>query len=116
MITEIKSNELTIIGSGNVTNYDSDSKLSFRIEIEKETFEVIFSFINDTTDNVKLETKVHENQIILECTNFKNPLGAGTTKAIEIAKIKNKKLFINFNVSKLTNGPQNLNYTFYLKN
>ena len=116
MITEITSGEFIVIGSGNVTNYEEDSLLSFKLDIDNEKFEIVFAFIDDDTEKVNLEAKVHNNKVTLECTNFNNPLGTGTTKAIEVAKISNKKLFVNFSVSKLIKGPRNLSYTFYLKN
>lgn len=117
MITEITSGEFIVIGSGNVTNYEENSLLSFKLDIDNEKFEIVFDFIDDNnTEEVNLKAKVHNNKVTLECTNFNNPLGTGTTKAIEVAKISNKKLFINFSVSKLIKGPRNLSYTFYLKN
>lgn len=106
-----------IIDSGSISSFDSKSNIGFKLKIENQQINIVFNFSEDVdTNKLGLKTVVDkDNGIIIECINFNNPIGAGTVKAIELATVNGKKLYINFNVSKLNNGPHLINYTFYIE-
>lgn len=114
----VSSANYDILNSGLVTTFEYDSNIFFKLNFTYLSFkfDLEFKFIDDDTNEYSIEKKIDENnKIILECKNFNNEFGIGTTKAIEIATIRNKKMYMNFSVRTLSNTQRILDYTFYIE-
>lgn len=115
---KISSDNYNVLQTGTVMSFYKDSPINLFCKFTEVDFgfEVEFSFIDTDTNEIGLEKRVEEgNKIILECKNFKNGLGTGTTNPFELATVNNKKLYINFCITKLDSAPRVLHYTFFIE-
>ena len=114
----INSDNYKILKSGTVMCFSKDSSINLICSFKEInfSFEVEFDFLDTETKEISMQKKIEENnKIILECMNFNNTLGTATTRAIDLATINNKKMYINFLVTKLDNSPRVMHYTFYIE-
>lgn len=118
MDLSINSDNYKILKSGTAMSFNKDSSINFACDFKEINFrfEIEFNFLDTETKELGIEKKIEDNnKIIFECKNFNNTLGTATTKVIDLATINNKKMYINFLVTKLDNSPRVLHYTFYIE-
>lgn len=115
MTIEKSSSNHIILDSGSAITYSSTSELSFSVKMD-DTFGFLLVLKFESTGESQHEVKqnVSGNTITLTCVNFDNSLGTGTTRPIELATFKGKKIYFNFWVYAL--GEKSLRkivYSFY---
>ncbi len=95
MQISLYSDNYKIINSGQTFLFGANA--DFRIKIVSDNnFEIpiIIKFENDNREQ-RIEQKVSENIIWLNCFNF-DDLGTGLTKPISIARIEGKEIYLMF--------------------
>lgn len=97
MEIKLHSSNYDIIDHGIVILFQEDSDLTFEIDTGKNfKFGLVLKFIdNDENDNQVVNRIVSGNKVTLECVNFMSS-GTGTTIPIEVAKVRNKRIYIAF--------------------
>ena len=92
----MSSGNYKIVDSGQVFLFREDDELRMDVDTKKDfAFTIIFKFIKDDTKEMKINTKIVENSMILTCLNFKDT-GTGFSMPVSIAKIEGKEVFLMF--------------------
>lgn len=92
----MSSGNYKIVDSGQVFLFREDDELRMDVDTKKDfAFTIIFKFIKDDTKEMKIDTKIVENSMILTCLNFKDT-GTGFSSPVSIAKIEGKEMFLIF--------------------
>jgi len=96
MQIHLSSDGYDIINSGQVFLFGEDKDLKLEIHAENDfDFFVILNFLEDTSEEYRIEDKIVENTIYLTCINFRND-GTGLTKPVSIATIEGRALYFLF--------------------
>lgn len=96
MKIKLSSSNYDIIDHGSVILYQEDSELTFDIDAENGfAFQLILKFKNDSELQQCVNRMVANNIVTLECVNFMSS-GTGTGIPVEVATIRNKKIYIAF--------------------
>jgi single-stranded DNA-specific DHH superfamily exonuclease len=109
--TRITSGDNEIIASGLVIAFENKPVI-FQIEHLKFRME----FIDEEGKSEPNASYFSPNQqeLVIKCLNFKNPLGSGNDKPVAIGKVKNRKLFLSYRIYQMQGGDKTVHYTFYL--
>lgn len=117
MDISLKSGGNKILSSGTVLSYGAESNIEFFIKAEGDeiAFKIILQFDNDSNDkrpHTQIRPNLEDKTIEITCYNFPK---AGTTKEpMNLATIDEKKILMNFSVSRLSDsGIRQVVYTFY---
>lgn len=104
-----------ILDAGSVITFNNSADLSFSITMENGfRFNLVLKFESTSGEKHELKNNVTGDTITLTCVNFDNPLGTGTTEAIELATVQQKKVYLHFLVNTLGNGTEkSVTYTLY---
>ena len=117
-VSTLETLNYSIITSGSAMTFSKDADLRIKINFEKANFSFLVKFIfidnKDEKQNLELNSDAETGLIVVNCTNFNNPLGTGTTQALEIASVGGKKVSLHFWVYKLGKGSaRRIDYCFY---
>lgn len=113
------SKDKKILDSGSIITFDTTADISFNMQFDNNfSFNLIFKFENDVNNkNHSLNFNLQDNTITFSCINFNNPLGTGTKKALELATVEDKKVFITFWVTTMgAESLKRLDYSIYQEN
>lgn len=112
-LTSIQANGHKVIASGTVIGYSQLPEFSFNLK-EEDSFEFTLKMIFEEKEgaDVSIHSDVAENNITIHCVNFKNSLGSGFTKPVELATVGGKKIYFKFIAHDMKQLPV-LDYTFY---
>lgn len=122
MKINIYTSNYEVIDHGTVFLFDENSDLTFDIDTGKEfSFQLTIKFINDDNGKQIINRTINlENKVItMECLNFLSS-GTGTSKPIEIATVKGKKIYLSFWMYlegdyEGKDKTRSLKYTFFLE-
>lgn len=90
----MSSGNYKIIDSGQVFLFKDADELSMDVDTNKNfAFTMVFKFIKDDTEEIKIEKKIVGNIITLTCLNFED-LGTGFSSPVSIGKIEGKEMFL----------------------
>lgn len=117
-IVTLETLDYFIIASGSAMTFNKNADLRIKINFEEANFSFLVKFIfidnDDEKQNLGLNSDAENGLIIINCTNFNNPLGTGTTQALELASVGGKKVSLHFWVYKLGKGSaRRIDYCFY---
>lgn len=112
MKIEVKNGDLSLIKSDTILVFENqDVSLLF-----DEQYHFVFHFEEDSTiQENKMEFENIEDGIKLVLTNFNNPIGTSTTRAIPFAETNGKVVFVSFAVYTI-NKTKVLHYNIYTGN
>ena len=113
------SNELLILDCGSIITIHNDASCRFALNINNlATINITISFNKDNSGKRNLSRSVRDdnNSVIIECTNFDNPMGTGTAEPIKILTYQNKAIFLHFWAFLLGNtNLKRIDYCFYIE-
>ena len=95
MISRIETGNAIIIDSGTVIAYSEDSPVKLHVEIAEDfsfSIEISFEDRGGEEKGIRGTVDEKENCIKINCINFGNSLGTSTTKPMELAIHKGKKI------------------------
>jgi len=108
--------------SGNADVVSSGSVIGFRrepIELEfgpaESRIRVVFRFVDDKdSSETSMDGEVINGSTLhLTLTNFKSPLGMGSTEPLEVGRFGGRPLLLHFRVYSLGESDKMLHFTFY---
>lgn len=113
-ITKTSGNNI-ILDSGSVLAFSATSDIQFDIEMSKQfSFNLIFKFESNGKKEYDIKSSVQDNNVIITCINFDNPLGTGTNNPLPLAVFGGKQIYLNFWVFGLgNNSARKISYTLY---
>lgn len=115
----ITSQNVKLVYSNRICCFD-EKQLDFKCKLSEKTkdeLKIRFQFKEDTSPKQKISMKTIKNEhIVIELTNFNNPLGAGLKKPIRIAKLNEKNIYILLNVHKYNESNPILDISLYMEN
>lgn len=95
--------------ANNILNIEIDAENGFK-------FQVNFIFTDEeNNEEQNLSSKVENGNIIIQCTNFKNPLGTGLKFPMEIATVSKKKVFLTFWVYGIGDSSKKVEYMLLME-
>ena len=102
-----------VIASGTVVGYSQLPEFLFNLK-EEGRFEFTLKLVFEEKEGagMAINSDVTEGNITIHCVNFKNSLGSGFTKPVELATVGGKKIFFKFIAHDMKQLPV-LEYTFY---
>ena len=115
-----QSGGINIIASGLGITFSKDADYNININFENDfLFSVQFMFIDQEPyekPDLRFTANEKSSIITLTCINFNDTVGTGTTKPINLATYRNKKIFINFWV-RTTSKKENreIKYCLYME-
>lgn len=92
----LSSGGYDIISSGQVLLFGKEEE--FKIDILAENgfrFQIVLKFMKDDTDHFRIEKKVVEHSIILDCYNFADT-GTGMSRPSKVARIGERDVYFMF--------------------
>ena len=98
MQVSISSDNYRIIDSRQVFLFSETSDLRIDIALDDDSddmFSVVLSFSSDDSRIEKIESSVDGNILSLVCYNLSD-LGTGLSEPINIAAVKDKKMYLQF--------------------
>lgn len=112
-LTCIQANGHRVIASGTVIGYSPLPEFSFHLKKDNSfEFELKLVFEEKNGSEMGINTDVTDGTIVIHCINFKNALGSGFTKPVELATVGGKKIYFKFVAHDMKQLPI-INYTFY---
>ena len=112
--TQLFSKNKEIVSSGSVISFIGEPITLKLFDDDRQVVVLQFCFQKDVENKQQyMQTAISGDTLIFTLTNFDNPLGVGTTKPIDFAKYKGKKLYIHFRVTNLTDSDRTLHYSIY---
>lgn len=116
MNSDLKINvgDYEVFDSGVVISHDLKDIL---FEVKSLKIKIVFETNSDNNAYEAKKSFVENNTcLVLKLTNFSNPLGLGLTSPMEVGRINDKKLFLQFIVYSLgNNNTKMLAYTWLTK-
>lgn len=114
-LTNISSNGHNVISSGSVIGFNNTPQFVFTLRNTTSDFnfnvELIFKEDNKYKEQI-INSTVEQNNIIITCYNFNNPLASGLSSSLELATVAGKKIYFRFIARDMHTLPI-LTYCFY---
>ena len=112
-LKSIKTDGRRVIASGTVIGYSELPEFVFELqEADRFGFTLRLVFEEKEGKEMSITSDVHEGNITIHCVNFKNSLGSGFTKPVELATVGGKNIYFKFVAHNMKQLPV-LEYTFY---
>lgn len=114
MTASIFSGELEVLESGSVL-ITKDSPLIIKLGADPE-FKFSFYFEKNSNSERSMKgTAIDKTELKFDLINFDDPLGCGLLEPVSIGTYKNRKLFLFFETSRMSEKSGRLfHYTFFL--
>jgi len=115
----VTSKNVKLIYSNRICCYD-DEQIDFKIGLTKKKedelrIRFLFKYSNDSNHRIGISVD-DGSVIVVELTNFSNPLGTGLKKPISIAKLDGRSIYMMFSVYKIKDANPLLDISLYLEN
>ena len=109
----VKANGHRVIASGSIIGFSGMPEYEFDLqEADRFSFTLKLVFEEKEGNEQTVNSDVNDGNITIHCVNFKNPLGTGFTKPVELATVGGKKIFFKFVAYNMKDLPV-LEYAFY---
>lgn len=118
MIIELSAGNRDIIDHGTVLLYSEKGDFTMKITASDSfQFSLTVSFLEEKSEEQRIDTSVENNHIRLNCINFAAE-GTGVTEPVELASADGKRIYIMFWSSLLGKEPgkervRKVDYTIY---
>lgn len=112
--------EMNIIASGFGITFSKEADFVININFDKDfKFSVRFIFLDQEPyekPDLRFSANLKSNIVTLTCINFNDTVGTGTTRPVNLATYRSKKIFLNFWV-RTTNEKENreIKYCLYME-
>lgn len=109
----IKANGHKVIASGTVIGFNELPEFVFELqESDRFSFTLKMVFEEKEGKEMSINSDVNGGNITIHCINFKNSLGTGFIKPVELATVGGKNIYFKFVAHNMKQLPV-LEYTFY---
>lgn len=116
MVSKVKTEKYELLESNVIYMDPEDSELLICLSLEEgKTISIYMRFREDKeTGEYAIDAKIQGGALYITCTNFHNPLGTGTAKAIEVTESDVGRIYLHFWVYETgTKGTRRVEYDIF---
>jgi hypothetical protein len=115
---DISSSGARVVASGTVIPFQEPGEVAFELGPADQRLAIILRFEDGPAGGAEPKIEVHRASarlVRLVFRNFGGPAGGGTTRPLTLGTLAGLKLWAHFRVSRATEGPRALHYTFFVE-